>query len=318
MAADRTNTDPSPGKSRLDSAGPRLPASGKAGSRDDEAFKQSMAELSRRLGERVAQQSTGHPAAAATERRAALQAYDLARERRQIAMLGVAVAAVIGAGIVYFISTTGSRPVPPSETATVRPESASPVALATITPAPPPPEPPLSSPAASSPSPAANLPSTPAAEPAAEPPAAPTVPAADSAARPSPARTEPAPATSSQPVRVEPPANPASLRRDDVREVQARLRSFGFDPGPADGVAGAMTEGAVKHYQRGRGQAQTGNVDRDLLEQLRQDPAPQLAQRAARPAPRPASSSTTRRSDPFEPVRAAGDRLGRWLESVIH
>ena len=100
MAADRTNTDPSPGKSRLDSAGPRLPASGKAGSRDDEAFKQSMAELSRRLGERVAQQSTGHPAAAATERRAALQAYDLARERRQIAMLGVAVAAVIGAGIV--------------------------------------------------------------------------------------------------------------------------------------------------------------------------------------------------------------------------
>jgi len=106
------------------------------------------------------------------------------------------------------------------------------------------------------------------------------------------------------------------LGRDDVREVQARLQSFGFNPGSVDGVLGAMTEGAVMHYQQARGQPQTGTVDRSLLEQLRQDPAPQLAQRAARPDARSTRSPGVRRSDPFEPVRTAGNRLGQWLESL--
>jgi peptidoglycan hydrolase-like protein with peptidoglycan-binding domain len=124
---------------------------------------------------------------------------------------------------------------------------------------------------------------------------------------------------------LEAPLEPApaltSLQRDEMREVQMRLRSFGFNPGPVDGAPGAMTESAVMHYQRNRGQPQTGKVDRDLLEQLRQDPAPQVAQRAPRPASRPVAGATTspgpRPSDPFDPVRAAGDRLGRWLESLV-
>jgi len=78
-----------------------------------------------------------------------------------------------------------------------------------------------------------------------------------------------------------------------------------------------MTEGAIVHYQQDRGQPQTGTVDRQLLEQLRQDPAPQIVQRAAGPYARPTLSPGPRRSDPFEPVRAAGNSLGRWLDSRV-
>jgi peptidoglycan hydrolase-like protein with peptidoglycan-binding domain len=103
-----------------------------------------------------------------------------------------------------------------------------------------------------------------------------------------------------------------------MREVQARLRSFGFNPGPVDGSPGAMTDGAVMRYQQNRGQPQTGKVDRELLEQLRQDPAPTVVQRATGPYARPTSSRGPQRSDPFAPVRAAGDRLGQWLDLRLH
>jgi hypothetical protein len=78
-----------------------------------------------------------------------------------------------------------------------------------------------------------------------------------------------------------------------------------------------MTEGAVMHYQQDRGQPQTGTVNRQLLEQLRQDPAPQIAQRTARPDTRATRWPAPRRSDPFEPVRVAGERFGRWLDSLV-
>ena len=135
-----------------------------------------------------------------------------------------------------------------------------------------------------------------------------------------PATPEAVPETAGKPAPVEPVSPRILLRRDEVREVQKRLRSFGFDPGPADGVPGVMTEDAVMFYQRHRGQRQTGEVDRELLEQLRQDPAPQVAsqvaQHAARPDGRSNSSTGARRSDPFEPVRAAGVRFGQWLGSL--
>src|SRR5207244_251291 len=57
---------------------------------DDEGFKQSMAELSRRLGERTAHQSTVDATAAAAARRAALRAYDRARLRRLTTAFGLA------------------------------------------------------------------------------------------------------------------------------------------------------------------------------------------------------------------------------------
>jgi DNA-binding NarL/FixJ family response regulator len=108
---------------------------------------------------------------------------------------------------------------------------------------------------------------------------------------------------------------PTALRRDEAREVQARLRSFGFNPGQVDGTPGAMTEDAIMRYQQSRGQPQSGKVDRELLDQLRQDPAPQIVQRPAGPYARPTASPGPRRSDPFASVRAAGDRLGQWLDS---
>jgi hypothetical protein len=271
------------------------PAADKVDRREDETVRQSMADLSRRLGERAARQSAVDPGAAAAARRAALQAYDRVRARRLRLVLGVAIGAAMGSGIAYLAAPLGSLPVPPSSSAAAPTEPAPSLSMATATPAPAPPGSP-------SPLPAASVPSTPAVEPAAA-----QAVAADS-------RQDP----------VEPARSQTTLRPDEVREVQTRLRSFGFNPGPLDGAAGRMTESAVMHYQQNRGHLQTGTVDRRLMEQLRQDPAPQVAQQVAKravpnaagPAPRATSSPGARRSDPFEPVRAAGDRFGQWLGSL--
>lgn len=100
---------------------------------------------------------------------------------------------------------------------------------------------------------------------------------------------------------------PEPLHVDEVREVQKRLQGFGFSPGPADGVAGRMTANAVMSYQQNRGQPQTGDIDRDLLDQLRQDPAPQVAPPPQRTAQRGARYA--RSSNPF-------DQLARWFDSL--
>jgi hypothetical protein len=209
--------------------------------------------------------------------------------------LAFAVAAIASSGIAYLFPTVGSEAVPLSPSAAALPEPASLLAMAAATPTAAPPDPASPSSALSSPPPATSVAYAPA-----------VVPAAAQAA---------AAAADSQPAPVEPAPNQTPLQRDEAREVQERLRSFGFNPGRVDGVAGAMTEGAVIRYQQDRGQPQTGKVDRELLEQLRQDPAPQIVQRPAGPYARPTPSPGPRRSDPFAPVRAAGDRLGQWLDS---
>ena len=257
----------------------------------DEIDRESMAELSRRLGERAARQRAVDPAAAAAARRAALQAYERARARRLRLMLGFAVGAVMGSAIAWVVPTVDPAAAPPAESAAATPEAAPPVSMASAAPA-------SALPDSPSPPPAASVPDTPAVEPAA---------------------AQAAPAADRQQVAVD--ATPVEpLRRDEVSEIQTRLRSFGFNPGPVDGSAGRMTEGAVARYQQDRGQSQIGKVDRQLLEQLRHDPAPPVAQQVAQRAPRPEARATRapapRRSDPFEPVRAAGDRFGRWLDSL--
>lgn len=124
--------------------------------------------------------------------------------------------------------------------------------------------------------------------------------------------TQPAPTAEPAPPSAAAPAAPVApepLRGEEVREVQKRLQGFGFNPGPADGVAGRMTAAAVMNYQLSRGQPQNGDIDRDVLEQLRQDPAPKVApppvMRTAQRAPRP-----TRSANPL-------DQLGRWLDSLV-
>jgi CheY-like chemotaxis protein len=297
MTADpSTKADPKPGKVQPGSVSPnRPPAPGKADRRDDEISDPSMAALQRRLGEWAARQRAVDPAAAKAARRAALEAYDRARARRQRLALAFAVAAIASSGIAYLFPTVGSEAVPLSPSAAALPEPAPLLAMAAATPTAAPPDPASPSSAPSSPLPATSVAYAPAVVPAAVQTAA----AADSQLAP-----------------VEPAPNQIPLQRDEAREVQERLRSFGFNPGRVDGVAGAMTEGAVIRYQQDRGQPQTGKVDRELLEQLRQDPAPQIVQRVAGPYARPTRSPGARRSGPFEPVRAAGDRLGKWLESL--
>ncbi|MBI3181895.1 MAG: peptidoglycan-binding protein [Myxococcales bacterium] len=49
-------------------------------------------------------------------------------------------------------------------------------------------------------------------------------------------------------------------RGEPVRQLQARLRALGFDPGPADGAFGPRTEAAVKAFQRRCGIAVDGVV----------------------------------------------------------
>jgi Putative peptidoglycan binding domain len=251
----------------------------------------STEELSRQLAERLARQRAADPGAAAAARRAALLAYDQARERRLIVALSVVLAATVAASVGYFVSTIDLQPVPPLASAATRPQPAPPVETAAAAPAPA-----LDSAPAASPAPAESAADTPAAEPA----KAETAQAADSQAAP-----------------VNGTPNPAPLQRDDVREIQAKLRSFGFNPGPVDGNPGRMTEGAVRRYQQDRGQPQTGEIDNALLQQLRQDPAPPAVQQVAQRAARPARSPGPRRSDPFEPVRAAGNRFGQWMDSLV-
>jgi len=249
----------------------------------DEYFKQSLVGLSSQLGERAARQSTNDPQAAAEARRAALQAYDLARGQQLKTVLraaGVAIATVGVASLTVFIAMPPDQP--PSRPVASG-ELAAPIEVAAVAPAP-------------IPTPSdANTPSPP----------APLVIV--------PVVAEVVPATASE---------PDPLRRDEVKEVQTRLYSFGFNPGPLDGAAGPMTRAAIARYQQNRDQLQTAAVDRGLLEQLRRDPAPQVAlprvaQRPARTAPSQAASpSAAQSADPFEPLRTAANRFEQWVQSL--
>lgn len=287
MMGDRTKTDPEAANTQPRGAGGDARAA--ARNTDDAHSAPSMAELARRLAERTARQRAVDPAAVAAARRAALEAYDLARERRLIVALSAVLALTVGAAVAYFVSTIESRPLAQLPIAAAQPESASSREIANAAVAPALPDP--------SPQPAS------------------VVEAVEPAATQAPLVTD------SQVAPVEAMPGEAPLQSNDVREIQAKLRSFGFNPGPVDGTAGRLTEVAVRRYQQARGQTQTGAIDRRLLEQLRQDPAPPVAQQVAQRGPRPDARANrppgSRRADPFEPVRAVGDRFGQWLDSLV-
>jgi hypothetical protein len=240
---------------------------------------------------------------AARERRAALDAWDRARVHRQKVMAGGAAGVLAVAVLAWLVVSNLWLPEAPSVSAAASAEPAPRIASAAAAPVSPAPEPaaprlPPSSPEQTRPSPTASLPVTPAASPA--PPA--TVPAPPETA----SRSIPSPAP--------------ALRVDEVREVQTRLLGLGFNPGPIDGAAGRMTTAAAMRYQQERSLEQTGTVDGSLLEQLRQDPNPQIAQAAPPAAPRAnpragrpdgRTSRTTAQRDP-----GPFDRMGRWLDSL--
>ncbi|MCK6450402.1 MAG: peptidoglycan-binding protein [Alphaproteobacteria bacterium] len=62
---------------------------------------------------------------------------------------------------------------------------------------------------------------------------------------------------------------PAYASGNLTAEVQSELTAAGYNPGPADGVAGPRTANAVRAYQANNGLAQDGVVSPALLDHLR-------------------------------------------------
>jgi hypothetical protein len=250
---------------------------------DDAFFPEVVSDLSRKLAERAASQPTD-PVVVARERQEALKAYDRARRHRRVLAGSVAMGA-LGALAIASLAPPGQEPsqASPVTTASAGEATRAPAADAIAQPF--------------APSGAATRP--------AEPPPVRTASLGDPPIAPRATGASIAPPTAG-------PTAATPLSAGEVREVQTRLRGFGFNPGPVDGDAGRMTTVAAMSYQQSRNQVQTGTVDRELLDQLRLDPAPQVAPPppAVRRQPRPATRAAARHPGPF-------DGLGRWLDSLV-
>jgi peptidoglycan hydrolase-like protein with peptidoglycan-binding domain len=81
-----------------------------------------------------------------------------------------------------------------------------------------------------------------------------------------------------------------------VREVQRRLRSTGFRPGPVDGLFGPRTERAVRAFQESRDLDPDGTVRGETLRRLRGNVAQQTSSDIA-PAPGAGESSASTAQD---------------------
>ena len=75
------------------------------------------------------------------------------------------------------------------------------------------------------------------------------------------------------------------LSREDRRLIQLGLAAAGFDPGPADGLFGRGTRGAIGRWQASRGEAVMGHLDvetaKTLLASGRQREKQEVARQAA-------------------------------------
>jgi Putative peptidoglycan binding domain len=63
-------------------------------------------------------------------------------------------------------------------------------------------------------------------------------------------------------------APPPAVKDDLVRDVQGRLDSAGFAPGPVDGKLGPLTQRALRNFQEARGLEATGALDARTLAAL--------------------------------------------------
>lgn len=59
------------------------------------------------------------------------------------------------------------------------------------------------------------------------------------------------------------------LKKPQLIEVQHLLIKLGYSPGPADGIIGPKTEGAVREFQNNYGIKVDGKISEGLIEQLR-------------------------------------------------
>jgi peptidoglycan hydrolase-like protein with peptidoglycan-binding domain len=65
------------------------------------------------------------------------------------------------------------------------------------------------------------------------------------------------------------PAVDRLLNSGDIQVAEGRLKDFGFDPGPVDGVFTAQTQVAVRAFQARYGLTVSGLLDRETREELK-------------------------------------------------
>lgn len=70
------------------------------------------------------------------------------------------------------------------------------------------------------------------------------------------------------------PREETPLARDERIAFQEHLARLGFDPGPADGILGKRTRGALRAYQKDRALPADGFATRSLLERMAGETAP--------------------------------------------
>jgi len=58
------------------------------------------------------------------------------------------------------------------------------------------------------------------------------------------------------------------LRGEDVKELQSRLESLGYNVGPIDGIFGPLTERAVRKFQKDNGLVVDGIVGQETFAAL--------------------------------------------------
>ena len=68
-----------------------------------------------------------------------------------------------------------------------------------------------------------------------------------------------------------PPQKRQDAAKNLVVEIQLALRRLGYNPGPADGIAGQATARAVQKYKADWGLPQDNRITQDLLRHMRQN-----------------------------------------------
>ncbi len=91
-----------------------------------------------------------------------------------------------------------------------------------------------------------------------------------------------------------------SPTRAQIRDVQARLNELGFDAGPADGLMGANTRGAIGQFQKSKGQPEDGVLTKEIMEAILSF----------------ASGTSARAPSPLPADRLTGEELSRVRHQV--
>lgn len=62
------------------------------------------------------------------------------------------------------------------------------------------------------------------------------------------------------------------MSRDRIRDVQRHLNQMGYRAGPADGMMGPQTQGAISAYQSRMGMTPNGMLTPDLADRIANGP----------------------------------------------